>query len=138
MLIDKFTGKYRFLSNFYPARVTYGGVTYSTVEHAYQASKTLDIPERVLISAMPTPGNAKREGRHVTLRPDWENVKLVIMEELLQQKFAIPELRKALLDTGNSILIEGNNWGDSFWGTYHGIGANHLGKLLMKIREELK
>lgn len=91
-----------------------------------------------------TPGKAKRAGRNVTLRPDWEDAKLGVMERVLRQKFSQPEMSAKLLSTGNAVLIEGNNWGDMFWGCIWNnerklwVGENHLGVLLMNLREEVK
>jgi ribA/ribD-fused uncharacterized protein len=129
--IDKFDGEYAFLSNFYPIRNT-------TLEHLYQASKAR-IPEtKVFIMEARTPGDAKRLGRVVALVDNWEEHKLEVMLTLLRDKFSIPELKEKLLATGNAILIEGNNWNDTYWGVCNGIGENHLGKLLMQVREELR
>jgi ribA/ribD-fused uncharacterized protein len=135
-MINKFSDEHRFLSNFWPSEVCLEGVTYLSVEHAYVASKTLDAKARKKISTM-TPGQAKRFGRKLELRADWEDVKLSIMETLLNQKFAIPELKQKLIDTFPHELIEGNTWGDTFWGVCKGEGQNNLGKILMKIRSEL-
>ena len=138
MVIDEFTGVNRFLSNFYASMVIHDGIKYPTVEHAYQAAKTLDFAERWRISQLPYPGDAKKAGRRVKLRPDWEKVKRMIMQELLIQKFILnPGLKKKLLDTGNAELIEGNYWGDTFWGACKGEGKNHLGQLLMAVRRML-
>lgn len=139
--ITSFTGRYRFLSNFYPAAVVLDGVLYQSVEHAYQAAKTLDHKERkkFQVPLLP-PADAKKMGRGVTLRPDWESVKLNIMLVLLRDKFYGTNpghLTEQLLDTGDAELIEGNWWGDIFWGVCNGIGENHLGKLLMQVREEI-
>lgn len=134
--ITRFDGEYRFLSNFYPAKVTYDGVTYKTVEHAYQAAKTLDPAERLHIQVAALPGDAKRIGRTVTLRPGWDTLRLEVMRALLVQKFAHPHLRAKLLATAPLPLIEGNTWGDVFWGMCRGEGENHLGRLLMEIREK--
>jgi predicted NAD-dependent protein-ADP-ribosyltransferase YbiA (DUF1768 family) len=60
------------------------------------------------------------------------------MEDLSRQKFSHPELRQKLLDTGSCTLVEGNTWGDTFWGVCDGVGENHLGKLLMTIRADLE
>ena len=109
-------GAYAFLSNFAASPVVLDGVTYPTVEHAFQAAKTFDPAERELIRDANTPATAKRLGRGVALRPDWEQAKYGIMRELLRQKFAIPELRQALRATGDAELIEGNNWNDRFYG----------------------
>ena len=85
----------------------------------------------------PTAKDAKRFGRQVKLRKDWDLVKVNVMEMLLRQKFARPALREQLLSTKDSILIEGNNHGDTFWGVCKGTGENYLGRLLMKIRQEI-
>ena len=85
------------------------------------------------------PSTAKREGRRVTLRPDWEEVKYQVMYEICCAKFTQNrELREILLATGDEYLEEGNTWGDRIWGTVNGQGNNWLGKILMQVREELK
>lgn len=137
-MIDSFRGQYRFLSNFYPCKVTYDFVEYPTVEHAYQAAKTLIESERAWILSQPTPGRAKRAGKKITLRKDWDEIKLFIMQSLVVQKFGNKGLAEKLLSTDEEELVEGNTWGDTFWGIYNGVGENHLGKILMMIREELK
>ena len=76
-------------------------------------------------------------GRSVSLRPDWEDIKDDVMLEGLYRKFTNDELAEWLLDTGDEELVEGNWWGDRYWGVCNGIGQNKLGKLLMKVREEL-
>lgn len=136
--IDSFTGEYRFLSNFFPTEVTYQGDIYNSVEQAYQASKTNDLGERARIRGEKSPGKAKRLGRRVTLRPDWEQVKLQVMHELVLQKFQDKVLRAELLTTGDLELIENNWWNDYFWGVCRGTGENHLGKILMKVRDQLR
>jgi ribA/ribD-fused uncharacterized protein len=143
--ITSFRGDYRFLSNFYPSPVPAlwgivadgSGVLFPTVEHAYQASKTSDFELRERILRAPTPSRAKQMGKSVPLSPGWEARKLLVMEELLRWKFLIPELRQQLLSTGNQTLVEGNSWGDTFWGVCNSVGENNLGKLLMKIRQEI-
>lgn len=138
--IDSFTGDYRFLSNFYPCHYVYlDHAAYPSVEHAYQAAKSLDDKVRRWFykSPLPTAGEAKKMGRKLTLRSDWEGVKLSVMEGLLRQKFNQPELKEKLLETGDATLVEGNTWGDTFFGVDKRKGGhNHLGKLLMKIRNE--
>jgi len=131
--IDTFSGRHRYLSNFSPAPVKLDGVTYPTVEHAYQAAKTLGDQTHFQTGS---PGDAKRRGRVVGLRPDWESVKVAVMLDLLRQKFADRDRMSALLGTGDAELIEGNTWGDRFWGVCRGSGENHLGKLLMQVRAE--
>lgn len=130
--IDRFEGPYRFLSNF--DRELDG----TTLEHKYQASKTLNPAEVAYVLAARTPAEAKKRGRQVTLRPDWEAVKREVMLDLLREKFGKPPYRAMLLATGTAHLEEGNWWGDRYWGTVQGVGANWLGKLLMVVREELR
>ena len=138
MVIDRFSGEYRFLSNFFPAEVNFEGMWFGTVEHAYQAAKTISTSERERIKYAPNPGTAKRWGRNVTLRPDWEERKIEFMEALVEQKFRLhPSLRLKLLRTGETELIEGNTWGDTFWGVCNGQGQNHLGKILMLVRSRI-
>lgn len=138
MEITSFRGSYRWLSNFYPAYVEFEGERYPTVEHAFQAAKTLEPRLRRAVRDVATPGLAKKMGRALQLRPDWEAVKLDVMLNLLRQKFAHIRLLDLLLATGEAKLIEGNTWGDRFWGTVDGEGENHLGRLLMQVRDELQ
>ena len=128
--------RYNWLSNFFIVDVRLDGKLYPSVEHAYKAAKTID-PEERRGFANQISLHAQSLGKKVTLRNDWE-VKLQVMEDLLRQKFRDPWLRTRLLETGEAELIEGNDWGDTYWGVCKGQGKNHLGRLLMKIREELK
>lgn len=140
-VISSFTGKYTFLSNFYPAPVTYMGQTYANNEAAFQAQKTSCAKEQQQFSIfrLHNPAEAKKRGKNLTLRPDWDKVKISLMYEICMCKFMQnPELRDALLATGNSLLIEGNTWGDYFWGKVNGNGENQLGLILMDVREKLK
>lgn len=134
--IKGFRDQFSFLSNFYPAPVQLAGVIYPTVEHAYQAAKTLNPQQRQQFTSG-TPGEAKRLGQHISLRPDWDKAKLNIMKDLLQQKFKHPDLADKLKATGSAYLEETNTWRDTYWGVCNNQGSNHLGKLLMAIRETL-
>lgn len=143
--IRHFSGEYAFLSNFYPSSLTYEGTEYPTLEHAYQAAKTLDPAARQKMKEVATPGAAKKMGRHVKRRKDWFSVNLGIMTDLIRQKFTrYPDLGEWLLATGERDLIEANSWGDDFFGmvkenkTGEWHGENHLGKMLMLIRAELQ
>lgn len=136
--ITRFRDEYFFLSNFYPCTIVLAGLHYPTAEHAYQASKTLDRRERLHILNQTTPGKAKHAGRSVSLRPDWEALKLDAMENILRIKFERNSpLAGQLIATHPRRLVEGNNWNDRYWGMCNGTGHNHLGKLLMTIRNEL-
>lgn len=136
--IDSFQGDYRFLSNFWYAKVTLDGLEYRSVEHAYMAAKTEDIALREKIRYFDTPGEAKRFCKTITLRSDWDTVKFGVMLDLVRQKFAKEPLRSKLLSTGTAELVEGNTWGDYYWGVCRGKGQNNLGKILMQVRDELK
>lgn len=143
VLIDSFDNDFAFLSNFYLHEIQEDGLAFPSNEHYFQAMKTLDRHDRLLIAAAPTPGQAKRFGRRVALRPDWENVKYDVMLQALRLKFADPGLKQKLLDTGDAELVEGNYWHDNVWGRCNcpecgGQGKNHLGRLLMQVRSELR
>ena len=135
-----FSGEFEFLCNFYKYPFEYEGRTYPTSEHAFQAAKTLQEHEKDGVAGAFSPGLAKKLGRRVQLRPDWDLIKNDVMYDILKVKFSNDFLKKKLLETGDMELIEGNTWGDTYWGVdlNSGIGQNHLGKLLMKLREELK
>lgn len=180
-MILQFNGKFRFLSNFYPAEIRMseipeipgfpllpgtGDLEFPTVEHAYRALKCLDIVEYAKFQEG-LPGAAKKLGRRVKIRPDFEANKLAVMGALLRVKFKDPSLHESLKSTGNRLLVEGNNWNDRYWGISHNsitwierekldltplvgcgdleipevvsilseYGHNHLGRILMKIRD---
>lgn len=111
-MINSFTGKYRFLSNFYPHFVSLDHLMYPTNEHAFQAAKTMHLRTRLEIGRAPSPGSAKRMGKALKntplMREDWQKVNLGIMLNLLREKFIHPQLREWLLLTGHEELIEGN------------------------------
>jgi ribA/ribD-fused uncharacterized protein len=137
-MINEFKGEYRFLSNFYPAQVVLDGAAYATVEHAYQAAKTADLQWRSKIRSAQSAGDAKKLGNQIPrelFNPKWNDIRLEIMADLLIQKFYDATLRASLLATGDAELIEGNAWGDKFWGVSRGEGTNKLGQLLMVIRQ---
>lgn len=143
-MITSFSGRWAGLSNFAPCRIVdKEGNVYASVEHAFQAAKTLDPAERAIVRACATPGMAKRAGRKVTMRKDWNGRRVAVMEYLLKQKFADPTYRALLLATGAEKLVEGNSWHDNFWGSCvcarcSGLAhMNTLGKLLMKVRAAL-
>ena len=137
-----FNGEHRFLSNFEPSAITMADrITYPTVEHAYQAAKATSLAARERIAALATPGGAKRAGRALVLRDDWERVKDAVMLACLRAKFGQhPELAAKLLATGDRELIEANTWGDRVWGVDYrtGAGENRLGIALMAVRTELR
>ena len=133
------------LSNFYPCLVRWDGATYRTTEAAFQAAKTDDWDHRIRIYNATTPGQAKALGQRysfekykVVIRPDWDEIKFDVMHNLCSQKFHQPGFREKLLATGGAMLIEGNTWGDRIWGVVNGVGENHLGKTLMRIRAGLR
>lgn len=137
-MINSFSGRYRFLSNFYPSEITIDGITYPTVEHYFQAMKTTTARLRKEIARASTPGIAKRMGRQLLLRDDWKQVKIISMMKGLLEKFtAHPELQTKLLATAPHELMEGNTWKDDYWGVCNGRGLNVLGNMLMLIRNLL-
>lgn len=143
-IIGPFRGEYAFLSNFYLSPIVYAGLTWPTVEHAFQAAKSLSVSEREGIRACRTPAEAKWMGRHVALRSDWATIRVSVMEHFLRLKFAPgSDLAKRLIATGNARIVEYNTWHDNIWGqctcSRHKDlpGSNFLGELLMKIRDPM-
>jgi len=152
-MILQFRGEYGYLSNFAECEIDYNGYVYPSTEHAFMAQKS---DEQVLHGDHPdklkwiawaehcaiggfSAGEIKRQAREVELRPDWNEVKLQVMEDVLRIKFNQEPFKSKLIATGTQEIQEGNSWGDKFWGVdlKTGVGENHLGKLLMKIRDEL-
>ncbi|HUY49631.1 MAG TPA: GTP cyclohydrolase II RibA [Streptosporangiaceae bacterium] len=133
VLIDRFTGPWEFLSNYYPAAVRLDGAWYPAVENAYQAAKTRDPEVRERIAAA-DPDEAKRLGRLSLDQPGWEEMKVAVMRGLAEQKFRDERMRRLLLSTGTAELVEGNDWGDDFWGMCGGRGQNFMGLILMAVR----
>lgn len=137
-MINSFRHQYYFLSNFYNVPITYEGLTYQNNEAAFQAQKTLNDNERMKFTNL-APNEAKRLGRKVRLRLDWEEVKDEIMYDICIAKFyQNQDLKEKLIATGTQPLEEGNTWGDREWGTVNGVGKNKLGKILMRVRENCK
>lgn len=136
--ITEFQGPHRFLSNFWPCHIAWDGRTYLSTEAAYQSAKTTDLLKREMFTNLP-PGAAKRMGGRLPIRPDWQEVRLQVMREVVALKFApgLP-LAQTLLATGYADIIEGNVWNDTFWGVCNGVGKNHLGEILMAQREVLR
>ncbi len=140
MKIDHFRGEYAFLSNFWEAPVLYQDLIYGSNEAAFQAQKCRTQYEKYAFTEM-RPARAKKEGRMVDLRSDWEAVKVTVMEEIVRAKFTQNEdLKWRLLTTGDACLEEGNTWHDTFWGVDLKTrkGKNNLGKILMKVRNYYK
>jgi ribA/ribD-fused uncharacterized protein len=130
--VREFQGIYRPFSNFWN-----GKVNDATVEHYFQASKTTDPTQRSASMNAATPGIAKKMGGKVTLRSDWEEIKIPVMAHFVARKFANnTQARNLLISTEHALLQEGNTWGDKFWGVdlNTGEGENHLGTILMAIR----
>lgn len=137
--IDRFRGEYEFLSNFYPAKLMFDGIAYYSSETAYQAQKLEDPEQRKLLASMYA-DESKRYFKHIDIRPDWDEIKLQTMGDIVKAKFEQnPRLAKLLSDTVDSHIIEGNTWGDMYWGVdlKTGIGENHLGRILMELRKQI-
>jgi ribA/ribD-fused uncharacterized protein len=139
--IESFSGEYRWLSNFARADIELDQLVYPSVENAYQAAKFLDHSVRLGFTSI-TAHEAKVRGRDRDtgeIRPNWDSIKLRVMEYLLLQKFThYTEHGKKLIATGNCNIVEGNTWNDTYWGVCKGRGHNHLGNLIMKIRSQLQ
>jgi ribA/ribD-fused uncharacterized protein len=148
-MIQKFEGRYGFLSNFYPCLIEHRGITYPSVEHFYVSMKC-NGPQfmngvqytpadfREMIAKIPHPGVVKKLGKKISIRSDWNEKKLEFMNWAVREKFKDVKLVEMLLDTGDEELVESNVWNDTFWGVCDGKGKNHLGKILMKVRDEIR
>jgi ribA/ribD-fused uncharacterized protein len=142
--IESFRGPYHFLSNFSRSSILVDSKWYDTVEHAFQAYKTNDLLAREHIRQAATPGEAKQLGQICPLRPDWDTAKIDVMRTMLRKKFRRQKNGAKLLATGSANLVEGNTWHDNYWGDCRCArckdkpGENHLGKLLMEIRNEIR
>jgi len=148
VVVKEFRDKYAFLSNFHPCWIDFNYLGYrwsaTSVEHVYQACKATDLPGVRWIMKARHAGHAKARGGDTVLRPDWDEIKDHIMEGAVRQKFQDRALAHLLLSTGDATLIEGNRWHDNYWGDCGCKkcakieGQNKLGKILVKIRSELK
>lgn len=139
-MITHFRGQYAYLSNFYYASFEYDGARWKTAEHAFQAAKSLDPKVKRAIGLCATPQEAKKLGRKIFLRPDWGDVRVQIMFDIVLAKFQQnADLAEKLLQTGDKRIYEENNWGDTYWGVdARGNGYNRMGAVLMKVRLTLR
>lgn len=136
-VIREFIDAYAFLSNFYHSPVKYRNLIYLNAEAAFQAQKESCEKDKEQYTRM-NPAQAKLVGRNCNLREDWEEIKEQTMYEIVKAKFTQNEdLARLLLATGDAYLEEGNWWHDTTWGVCNGVGQNKLGKILMRVREEL-
>lgn len=137
--IDEFKGEYEFLSNFFPCQFVFFGVHYVSAEHAYHAQKCIYVKDLYKIVSAKDAARAKKIGRKIKCRKDWDEVKDGLMEQIVLMKFLGNHyLANKLKETYPAKLIEGNWWGDTYWGKCKGKGKNKLGKILMKVREHFK
>ncbi len=143
LVIDRFDTEYRWLSNYALTPVVFDGDTYPSAEHAFAAAKTLDAAARARIAVVDAPADAKRLGRSVVLRAEWDaTVRYAAMREILAAKFS-GALAEKLAGTGEALLVEGNTWCDQHWGDCtcprhrERVGTNHLGRMLMALRAQL-
>lgn len=137
--IKEFQEDNRFLSNFISVRVRFEGTVYPSVENAYQAAKCMLLSDRPKFENC-LAHEAKRLGKTIPMRADWNQIKQNVMYDLVKQKFTeYPEFSKKLIDTGECRIEEGNRWGDTYWGVdiRTGEGDNRLGQMLMDIRSDL-
>ncbi len=153
-MIDKFEGRWRFLSNFYPCKIEHKGITYPSVEHYYVAMKVTEMQLldgryytaadfREMIAKIPSPADIKKIGQRIKVRKDWDEKKLDFMNWAVKEKFKDETLAEMMMLTDGYDLAEGNYWHDNFWGSCicqkcRNSGQNNLGKILMKVREEIK
>jgi ribA/ribD-fused uncharacterized protein len=144
-MINDFSGDYDFLSNFYHHTFFWYGRLYLSVEHSYQAAKATNQGDFLYVASAPWAGDAKKRGRQIKIRPDWEEAKFYLMKDMLFHKFKDRTLAERLVDTTGNLLVEGNTWHDNIWGDCHcgrpkcaKPGQNALGQQLMVLRWSLQ
>ena len=144
-VISGFTGEYEFLSNFYPSKIVFERMNFvfPTAENVFQACKykamrgdTYSLHDYVAQFESCSPSKAKYYGRSVSLDvPRWNKIKNDVMREVVFQKFLQNvDLKDKLLGTGSALLVETNDWNDTYWGRCNGRGYNILGAILMEVR----
>ena len=143
--ITSFKDEHRFLSNFYQSPVTLDGLTYPNAEAAFQAQKCEKEEDKVKYTLVKNPVVAKRMGKKEPNLPgNWNEISYGIMLDVVRAKFSVPEMKEKLLATGDAELVEGNNHHDNLWGDCTcprcaaRVGQNRLGKILMKVRDEMR
>lgn len=136
-MIERLAGEYIYLSTIFLAPCVYDGVTYRTAEHAFQAARLDSTELRNKIKIITSPFDVKSFAKSLPPRRGWGTLRLKAMEEILTSKFSDTVLAQKLLSTGHQEIVHENNWKDVYWGKFNGVGANHLGVLLMKVRDNL-
>lgn len=138
-MIKEFKGENRWLSNFAPCKIILEGNEYKSVEHAYMSAKCDDLTWKQFCRDTEKPGDVKKASKNIKLLQNWDNIKIDIMKTCVEQKFSQEPYKSKLIATGNMELIEGNTWGDKFWGVSlkDNEGQNQLGRIIMKVREKL-
>lgn len=130
-----FRNEYWFLSNMYPCEIRVNGLVFTCAEACFQSFKTTDLNERKKFQGI-NGFEAKKLGRSVSIRSDWNDIRIEVMSRVIHAKFhQNPDLTKKLQDTGDLLIIEDNNWKDTFWGVCNGKGYNLLGQILMSERD---
>lgn len=141
--ITSFRGPYGFLSNFYPAPIKIFKRTFASSEILYQALKAKEDIEKTLdiFSEVVDPAEAKRLGKGLPLKDNWDDIKEDVMSFVVDLKFKQNiALQRRLVYTQPHLLIEGNMWHDNFFGhcfcpkCKDQDHKNILGKILMKKR----
>ena len=134
-MINGFTKEYAFLSMFFDKQIVFNDLTYKNAEAAYQAQKTDNEAMRKKFTRL-LPTEAIRRAEKLPLRDDWDSIKDEVLYQINKTKFSDAALRQKLIETRQEELINAINYTDER-GVFNGKGENKLGKVLMKIREEL-
>lgn len=140
-MIKEFQDEYRWLSNFAPCKIVLDEIEYPSVEHAYMSAKSNDPDWKEFCSKTESPGQVKRASRSIDIIPKWDEIKLKVMKECINQKYNQEPYLTKLRNTGNKYIQEGNRWNDKFWGVdlknEPNEGFNNLGKLIMTKRDQI-
>ena len=140
-MVESFRGEYRYLSNFQAVKIIFEGIEYPSIEHAYMSAKSDSMEWKSKCADKNiTAGKIKRLSHTISLKADWDDIKLDVMTEVIDQKFNQEPFNTLLLDTGDKYIQEGNRHNDTFWGfcLETNKGENNLGKLIMEKRNMIK
>jgi len=130
---------FNWFSNMIPCDIEIDGKLYKSTENYYQAMKTTNEEDHNIIASL-SPEQSKARIRKFSIREDWDDIKVNVMQSALEVKFSQPEWKERLLATSREPIVEWNNWNDKFWGVSikDNLGKNKLGSLLMEIRQNYK
>lgn len=132
------------LDNFAPFGLTMDNEYFQTSEHAFQYLKFVDtnkeVAESIKKSFSPNDARSIAHENKASRLANWSDIKYEKMEEVLKLKVEQnPIVKECLLNTKDYLIAECCIDEDTDWGVdNNNQGENNLGKIWMKIRDELR